>query len=217
MKLKPDLERLIIDKEAKERCVIYKALLIDLAEQGYGVEVDKRLSFLARLKIFELGPIFKKARPGYYGPKGSIIFRTTINKLFDPVRKAIPTDTFAPLSFEQYTYFVLIPFMATRLIADDRGFTGDQQQCTLEQAFDIMVATGDVGETLQAIDEEGKDEGFDNVLMKITLNKVTKLDYLPAASPQREKGRKPTARQRSSKQSNESACRRSARLALSQR
>jgi RTC4-like domain len=140
-----------------------------------------------------------------YGPKGSAVLRATISRLFDP-RNGIPTDTFAPLSYEQYTYFVLIPYMASRLIADDRGFT-DNQQCTLQHAFEIMVASADAGDALQGIDEEGKDEQFDDVLMKIMLNQVTELDYVPVAqvsqptavaqvlqptavAPQQQKGRK---------------------------
>lgn len=65
LKLEPDLRRLIFDKAAKDECFIYQTLLNDLLEQGYGVELDKRLAFLARLKIFDIGrPIFNKARPG---------------------------------------------------------------------------------------------------------------------------------------------------------
>lgn len=99
-----------------------------------------------------------------YGPKGSAVLRATINQLFDP-RQGIPTEAFAPLSYEQYTYFVLIPYIASRLIADDRRFT-DNQTCTLQQAFKVMVASADAGDALQGIDEEGKDEHFDDILMK---------------------------------------------------
>ncbi|KAG2029418.1 hypothetical protein BDR03DRAFT_987768, partial [Suillus americanus] len=160
--------------------------LQDLLEQGYGVELDKRLAFLARLKIFDVGrPIFNKARPGYYGPKGSAVLCATISRLFNP-RNGIPTDAFAPLSYEQYTYFVLIPYMASRLIADNQGFT-DNQQCTLQHAFEIMVASADAGDALQGIDKEGKDEQFDDVLMKIMLNQVLQPT---AVAPQQQKGRK---------------------------
>lgn len=114
-----------------------------------------------------------------YGPKGSAVLRATINQLFDP-RQGIPTEAFAPLSYEQYTYFVLIPYIASRLIADDWRFT-DNQTCTLQQAFKVMVASADAGDALQGIDEEGKDERFDDILMKIMLKQVTELDYFPAA------------------------------------
>lgn len=50
--------------------------------------------------------------------------------------------------------------MASRLIADDRD-------CTFQEAFKVMVASGDVGDSLQAIDNEGKDEAFDDIIMKI--------------------------------------------------
>lgn len=62
---KPELERLITDEEAKEQCLVYQTLLQDLLKQGYGVELNTRLSCFAHLKIFGVGrPIFNKARPG---------------------------------------------------------------------------------------------------------------------------------------------------------
>ncbi|KAG1730500.1 uncharacterized protein EDB91DRAFT_782230 [Suillus paluster] len=220
LKLEPDLRRLIFDKATKEDCFVYQTLLTDLLEQGYGVELDRRLAFLAHLKIFDVGrPIFNKARPGYYGPKGSAVLHATINQLFDP-QEGIPTDAFAPLSYEQYTYFILISYIASQLIADDRRFV-DDQPCTLQQAFKLMVASTDAGDALQGIDEEGKDERFDDILMKIMLKQVTELDYLPAVlqptalAPQQEKGRKKANRKGTV--TADSARRRSTRLTLSQR
>ncbi|KAG2340051.1 hypothetical protein BDR05DRAFT_950685 [Suillus weaverae] len=160
LKLEPDLCQLIFDKAMKDKCIIYPTLLTNLLEQDYGVELNKQLAFLAHLKIFDVGhPIFNKARPGYYGPKGSAVF-------------------------------------PSQLIADDWGFI-DNQLCTLQQAFKLMVASADSGDALQGIDKEGKDEQFDDILMKIMLKQVTELDYLPAATsqptalvPQQGKGQK---------------------------
>ncbi|KAG1727302.1 hypothetical protein EDD22DRAFT_931149, partial [Suillus occidentalis] len=212
LKLEPDLHQLIFDKAAKDECFIYQTLLNDLLEQGYGVKLDKQLAFLTCLKIFDIGrPIFNKARPGYYGPKGSVVLHATINQLFDP-QQGIPTEAFAPLSYEQYTYFVLIPYIACQLIADNQRFM-DNQTCMLQQAFKVMVASADAGDALQGIDEEGKDERFDDILMKIMLKQVTELDYFsssttahsPGTSESAGKGSKKANRK--GKVTTDSACR----------
>jgi hypothetical protein len=44
-----------------------------------------------------------------------------------------------------------------------------------------MVASAAASDALQGIDEEGKDEQFDDVLMKIMLNQVTESNYVPVA------------------------------------
>ncbi|KAG2039924.1 hypothetical protein BDR03DRAFT_1008600 [Suillus americanus] len=217
LKLEPDLRRLIFDKATKEDCFVYQTLLTDLLEQGYGVELNKRLAFLARLKIFDVGhPISTRHGLDTMVRKAVQSF-VQLSAGYSTPRNRIPTDAFAPLSYEQYTYFVLIPYMASRLIADDQGFT-DNQQCTLQHAFEIMVASADAGDALQGIDKEGKDEQFGDVLMKIMLNQVTELDYVPVAqvsqptavAPQQQKGRK-----RKGTVIADSACRQSTPLASS--
>lgn len=93
-----------------------------------------------------------------YGPKGTAVFQATLNRLFDPQTDAINPSIFAPMTLDRYNQFVLIPYIACRLIAEDR-------KCNMEDAFKVMIASGDYGDGLQAIDD--KDERFDDFLMSI--------------------------------------------------
>lgn len=64
------------------------------------------------------------------------------------------------MTLDRFNEFVLIPHIACRLIAEDR-------KCNIEEAFKVMVASGDAGDLLQPIVDSGKDERFDNLLMNI--------------------------------------------------
>ncbi|KAG2755726.1 hypothetical protein P692DRAFT_20716949 [Suillus brevipes Sb2] len=71
------------------------------------------------------------------------------------------------MTLDRFNEFVLIPHIACRLIAEDR-------KCNIEEAFRVMVASGDAGDLLQPIVDSGKDERFDNLLMNI-MRKDTKV------------------------------------------
>jgi hypothetical protein len=59
-----------------------------------------------------------------------------------------PTTCFAPLTFSLFTTFVLVPYTATLLIAEDRGYS-------LEEAYEEMIRSADWGAaTYQASDED---------------------------------------------------------------
>lgn len=64
------------------------------------------------------------------------------------------------MTLDRFNEFVLIPHIACRLIAEDR-------KCNIEEAFKVMVASGDARDLLQPIVDSGKDERFDNLLMNI--------------------------------------------------
>jgi len=53
-----------------------------------------------------------------------------------------PTEAFAPLTLRQFTKYFLIPYVATELIAEDLNMS-------YEEAWEELVASGDVGENLQ--------------------------------------------------------------------
>jgi hypothetical protein len=103
-----------------------------------------------------------------YGPKGFAVFQATLNKLFNPQTAAINPDIFAPMTLDRFNEFVLIPHIACRLIAEDR-------KCNIEEAFRVMVASGDAGDLLQPIVDSGKDERFDNLLMNIMRKDTVKV------------------------------------------
>ncbi|KAG2338584.1 hypothetical protein BDR05DRAFT_1004030 [Suillus weaverae] len=169
LRLKPELKLILSSQEEKEKCLVYKTLLTDLLEQGYRVDISKCLRHFSKLHPFNVGSaITKKARPGYYGPKGAVVFQAMLNKLFDPQTAAINPDIFAPMTLDRFNEFVLIPHITCHLIAEDR-------KCNIEEAFRVMVASGDAGDLLQPILDSGKDERFDNLLMDIMRKDIKKV------------------------------------------
>lgn len=65
LKLEPELKLILSSREEKEKCFVYKTLLTDLLEQGYGVDISTRLRYFSKLHPFNVGSaITKKARPG---------------------------------------------------------------------------------------------------------------------------------------------------------
>lgn len=43
LRLEPELKLILSSREEKEKCLVYKTLLTDLLEQGYGVDISTRL------------------------------------------------------------------------------------------------------------------------------------------------------------------------------
>jgi hypothetical protein len=67
--------------------------------------------------------------------------------LFD--HEGTPNDAFAPLSFSLYTEYYLIPWVAIHLIAEDLD-------CSLETAYEEMIASAESGVMLHPMAEEDK-------------------------------------------------------------
>ena len=57
----------------------------------------------------------------------------------------------APLSGTQFTQFILVPYVACKLIQEDLS-------CDIESAYKAMVDSADVGVSLYPADEEDEDE-----------------------------------------------------------
>ena len=60
-----------------------------------------------------------------------------------------PNDAFAPLDFKLYTELYLIPWVAMHLISEDL-------ECSLETAYEEMIASGDSGAALHTMAEEDR-------------------------------------------------------------
>jgi len=99
-----------------------------------------------------------------------MLFQATLNRMFDPQTEAINPDIFAPMTLDRYNQFVLIPYIACRLVAEDR-------KCSMEEAFEVVVASGDYGDVLQAIGDSDRDERFDDFLMNV-VRKDTKVSFI---------------------------------------
>jgi hypothetical protein len=65
LQLQPELKCILSSYEEKEKCLVYKTLLTDLLEQGYGFDISKCLQYFSKLHPFNVGStITKKACPG---------------------------------------------------------------------------------------------------------------------------------------------------------
>ncbi|KAG1830961.1 hypothetical protein DFJ58DRAFT_848338 [Suillus subalutaceus] len=85
------------------------------------------------------------ARPGYYGEKGKAIIQSAIFSMFD--HEQISNEAFAPLDFKVYIEYYLIPWVAIHLISKDL-------ECSLEEAYEEMIASADSGVSLHPMTEE---------------------------------------------------------------
>ncbi|KIK78897.1 hypothetical protein PAXRUDRAFT_16630 [Paxillus rubicundulus Ve08.2h10] len=101
--------------------------------------------------------IVEKARPGYYGPKGYAVICASILQFINPT--TTPNDAFSPLTLEQFTHFILIPNIACHLIAKDL-------EITPMEAYEEMMASGEVGKYLQELDDTGGDDVLDGITMR---------------------------------------------------
>lgn len=94
-----------------------------------------------------------------YGPKGYTVIQVCIQHLVDPTTTF--TAAFEPLTLQQYTHFILIPFIALQLIIED--LKSEDEMDTYEH----MTGSGDVGDALQGIDDRGRDDDIDNIIMAV--------------------------------------------------
>jgi hypothetical protein len=83
-----------------------------------------------------------------YGTKGSVIIQSTILRMFNPNQMRRFT---APLSATQFTAYILVPYVACKLIEEDLS-------CTTLEAFQAMLKSSDVGVSLYPADDEDDDD-----------------------------------------------------------
>ncbi|KAG1745528.1 uncharacterized protein EDB91DRAFT_1012958, partial [Suillus paluster] len=88
-----------------------------------------------------------------YGEKGKAIIQSAIFSMFD--HEQTSNEAFTPLDFKAYIEYYLIPWVAIHLISKDLG-------CSLEEAYEEMIASADSGVALHPMAEE------DSCIEKIT-------------------------------------------------
>jgi hypothetical protein len=91
-----------------------------------------------------------------YGPKGHAIIQSALLRLFRPNKT--PTQTFAPLNLWHFTEYVLIPYVASRLIQEDL-------ECSPADALSAMTKSGNVGAALHPEDDESEEIGQSNAVL----------------------------------------------------
>lgn len=87
------------------------------------------------------------------------MIQACIQHLVDPTTTF--TTAFEPLTLQQYTHFILIPFIALRLIMED--IKSEDEMDT----YEYMTGSGDVGDVLQGLDDRGHDDDIDNIIMAV--------------------------------------------------
>lgn len=91
-----------------------------------------------------------------YGMKGAAIIEASLMKIVGVNNP--PGSTIAPLSLARFTWYFLIPFVASHLIAVDL-------RCDLKLAYEIMCSSGETGAILQP--EDDVDEELEEILRSI--------------------------------------------------
>jgi hypothetical protein len=79
-----------------------------------------------------------------YGERGTAIISSVINRIFGSYPNTIAIN---PLPFKNFSAYVLVPYIAHRLIAEDLS-------CDLDEAYRVMIESGPLGAQLQYWREE---------------------------------------------------------------
>ncbi|KAG8215158.1 hypothetical protein J3R82DRAFT_8657 [Butyriboletus roseoflavus] len=150
-----DLERLIFDPKFRKDSDIWIGFEVSLVSDGLSVEDFARLR---PQQMALTSHITENARVGYYGMKGAAVIAHTLLGLFPAVK--VPIDVLQPLrSHVQLLTYVLVPYCAARLIAED-----------LKEGYFCMLASSDVGEVVnpERDDDEELDEIYRQNIMSFT-------------------------------------------------
>ncbi|KAG1751882.1 hypothetical protein EDB19DRAFT_1903846 [Suillus lakei] len=147
--LEGEVQRLLTSSDAKESCYVFNLFSGNLiAEKKFGMNRKQVLDSFSKHKNFKMTVpqlLLNVARPGYYGPKGYAMIQVCIQHLVNPT--TTPTTAFQLLTLQQYTHFILIPFIALRLIMEDLKSEDEMD------TYKYMTGSGDVGNMLQGLDD----------------------------------------------------------------
>jgi hypothetical protein len=102
--------------------------------------------------------IFHCFRVYSYGEKGAAVIESTIYRFFNPI--STRSNAIDPLKFTDYTRYVLMPYVAHRLIAQDLT-------CTLKEAYATMLKSGDLGSEIHPL-LDGEDPELEDIMEENT-------------------------------------------------
>ncbi|KAG1843027.1 hypothetical protein DFJ58DRAFT_844511 [Suillus subalutaceus] len=147
LQMEAELNLMIHDKNTRRYSFFNNMFLEDLSSTGLQSDSAERefskLAITSRQRIPAM--VTNHARPGYYGEKGKAIIQSAIFSMFD--HEQISNEAFAPLDFKVYIEYYLIPWVAIHLILKDL-------ECSLEEAYEEMIASADSGVSLHPMTEE---------------------------------------------------------------
>jgi len=101
---------------------------------------------------------FHYCRVYSYGEKGAAVIQSTIYRLFNPI--STRSNAIDPLKFTDYIGYVLVPYVAHRLIAQDLT-------CTLKEAYTRMIESGDLGSEIHPL-LDGEDPELEDIMEENT-------------------------------------------------
>ncbi|KAG1847666.1 hypothetical protein DFJ58DRAFT_891437 [Suillus subalutaceus] len=129
LQMEAELNLMIHDKNTRRYSFFNDMFLEDLSSTGLQSDSAKRefskLAITSRQRIPAM--VTNHARPGYYGEKGKAIIQSAIFSMFD--HEQISNEAFAPLDFKDL-------------------------ECSLEEAYEEMIASADSGVSLHPETEE---------------------------------------------------------------
>ncbi|KAG0692242.1 hypothetical protein DFH29DRAFT_882767 [Suillus ampliporus] len=161
--LEGEIQRLLTSSDVKENCYVFNLFSGNLiAEKKFGTNRKQAMDSFSKHKSFKMTApqlLLDVAQPGYYGPKGYAVIQACIQHLVNPTTTS--TIAFQPLTLQQYTHFILIPFIALRLIMEDLKSEDEMD------TYEYMTGSGDVGDMLQGLDDQGRDHDIDNIIMAV--------------------------------------------------
>ncbi|KAG1727571.1 uncharacterized protein EDB91DRAFT_1086372 [Suillus paluster] len=161
--LEGEVQHLLISSDAKESCYVFNLFSGNLiAEKKFGMNCKQAFDSFSKHKNFKMTApqlLLDVARPGYYGPKGYTVIQACIQHLVDLTTTSM--TAFQPLTLQQYTHFILIPFIALRLIMEDLKSEDEMD------TYEYMTGSGDVGDMLQGIDDQGHNHDIYDIIMAV--------------------------------------------------
>jgi hypothetical protein len=89
-----------------------------------------------------------------YGERGTAVISSVLNRLFNPITTT--SNSIKPLSFNLYTSYILVPYVAHLLIAEDLG-------CPPEEAYNVMKESAVCGVQVHYWREDDPD--IDDIVM----------------------------------------------------
>ena len=110
-----------------------------------------------------------------YGMKGAAIVEASLMKIVGVNNP--PGSTIAPLSLARFTWYFLIPFVASHLISMDL-------RCDLKLAYEIMCSSGKTGAILQP--EDNVNEELEEIFESATSRMVQRQQHSVGEPSERE-------------------------------
>ncbi|KAJ7501979.1 hypothetical protein B0H11DRAFT_1907479 [Mycena galericulata] len=148
LKLKDSLLKMIQDPDVLQTSFIWKDFISRIDSQ-----IFKFASSASKLAFTDA---LYGRRCGYYGPKGEFLINSTLLRILSKEEEALSYKLYdtlsriideAPDTLKDFVAFILTPFTAALLIAEDRNIS-------LEDATDVQDASNNFGDMMQPDDDD---------------------------------------------------------------